>query len=80
MVTAEEGSFELLQGEPDLSLYQWNTQIAKHYFCKHCGIYTFHRPRSAPGLTRVNAGCLAGVDPLALDYDLVDGKSLSLEA
>ena len=29
--------------EPEiLGLYQWNTRIAKHYFCTRCGIYTFH--------------------------------------
>ncbi len=79
MLTAEEDSFELLQGEQALSLYQWNTQIAKHYFCQHCGIYTFHNPRSAPELTRVNAGCLEGVDPLSLTVSLVKGAELSTE-
>lgn len=77
MVTAEVDSFSLLQGEQDLTLYQWNTKVAKHYFCKHCGIYTFHNPRTAPELTRVNAGCLQGVDPLDLEVGVVNGASLS---
>lgn len=79
MVTADDASFELLAGEQALTLYQWNTQVAKHYFCKHCGIYTFHNPRTAPELTRVNAGCLEGVDPLSLEVGLVNGAGLSSE-
>ncbi|MGY5451579.1 GFA family protein [Agarivorans sp. MS3-6] len=79
MVTADDTSFELLSGEQALTLYQWNTQVAKHYFCKHCGIYTFHNPRTAPALTRVNAGCLEGVDPLSLDVGVVNGAALSSE-
>ena len=70
-------SFQLTGGEDNLSLYQYNTMVAKHYFCKTCGIYTHHNPRSNPALTRVNAGCLDGVDPLALETGLVDGASLS---
>lgn len=29
-------------GEELLSLYQFNTNTAKHYFCSRCGIYTHH--------------------------------------
>ncbi|MDO6686608.1 MULTISPECIES: GFA family protein [unclassified Agarivorans] len=79
MVTAEDDSFRLLQGEQDLTLYKWNTKVANHYFCKHCGIYTFHNPRTAPELTRVNAGCLDGIDPLALAISVVNGAGLSSE-
>ncbi len=68
--------FKLLSGETVLSLYQFNTKIAKHYFCSICGIYTHHNPRSNPAMTRVNAGCLDGIDPLALETGLVDGASL----
>ncbi|NBU89174.1 MAG: GFA family protein, partial [Betaproteobacteria bacterium] len=33
---------------PKLRLYQFNTKIAKHYFCSNCGIYTHHQRRSFP--------------------------------
>jgi hypothetical protein len=69
--------FKLLCGEESLSLYQSNTRIAKHFFCKVCGIYTFHRPRTNPNIYRVNAGCLEGVDALGLEVGLHDGASLS---
>ena len=70
-------NFKLTSGEDSLSLYQFNSKVAKHYFCKNCGIYTHHNPRSNPAMTRVNAGCLEGVDPLTLECGLVDGASLS---
>ena len=68
--------FKLLSGEESLSLYQSGTRIAKHYFCKLCGIYTFHRPRTNPNIYRVNVGCLEGVDALGLEVGLNDGASL----
>jgi hypothetical protein len=37
--------FELLKGEDNLSTYTFNTGIAKHHFCKTCGIHPFYRPR-----------------------------------
>lgn len=69
--------FRLLKGEDALSLYQFNTKVAKHYFCKHCGIYTHHQPRTAPELFGVNVGCLHDVDPLTLSYKMIDGASFS---
>ena len=57
----------VLQGEAMLSLYQFNTMTAKHYFCSKCGIYTHHQRRSNPGEYGYNVGCLEGVDPFALE-------------
>ena len=68
-------SFTLLSGEDSLALYQFNTNVAKHYFCKVCGVYTFPRPRVAPELYGVNVGCLEGVDPLSLEAGLIDGRA-----
>jgi len=79
MVATSEGSFKLTAGEEFLSLYQFNTRLARHYFCKVCGIYTHHNPRSNPALTRVNAGCLDGIDPLTLETQLINGAALSVE-
>jgi len=66
---------KILQGEDDLTLYQFNTQVAKHYFCKHCGIYPFHQTRKDPLLWRVNIGCLEGIDPYTLEAGVADGAS-----
>ena len=56
----------VVEGEQALRLYQFNTRVAEHYFCGHCGIYTHHRRRSNPNQYGYNVGCLDGVDPYAL--------------
>ena len=33
--------FEVIQGRDELATYQFNTGIAKHTFCKTCGIHPF---------------------------------------
>ena len=67
----------ILSGEDELTLYQFHTQVAKHYFCKRCGIYTFHQTRSNPLEWRVNLGCVDGVDAYSLDVSVADGASRS---
>ncbi|MYM69808.1 type I-B CRISPR-associated protein Cas8b1/Cst1 [Pseudoduganella sp. FT55W] len=68
---------KIVQGEEALTLYQFNTKVARHYFCKHCGIYPFHQTRKDPLLWRVNIGCLDGVDPYSFAAGVNDGASLS---
>ena len=67
------------RGADQLSLYQWNQKIAKHYFCRTCGIYTHHQRRSNPSEFGFNVACLDGVDPYALDVAVSDGASMPLE-
>lgn len=62
-VSANLDGIEFLQGEDKLTLYTFNTGVAKHYFCSVCGIYTHHQRRSNPNEFGVNAACLAGVSP-----------------
>jgi len=50
--------FRLLQGEQSLATYEFNTGVAKHYFCAHCGIKSFYVPRSHPDGVSVNVRCL----------------------
>ncbi|MGH7097121.1 MAG: GFA family protein [Stellaceae bacterium] len=54
--------FTLLQGADALSTYQFNTNTARHTFCRHCGIHAFYVPRSDPDKISVNARCLDGID------------------
>ncbi|MBK8510165.1 MAG: GFA family protein [Candidatus Competibacter sp.] len=69
-------NFKIEAGEEALGLYQFGSKVAKHYFCKRCGIYTFHETVRKPGHFRVNLGCVDGVDPFALEADVFDGKHL----
>ncbi len=67
--------FELIAGREALATYQFNTGIAKHNFCRTCGIYPFYVPRSDPDKIDVNARCLDGVDPGQIRTRLFDGKN-----
>lgn len=53
----------VVRGEDNLSLYQWNTNTAKHYFCKTCGIYTHHQRRADPNEYGVNLGAIETINP-----------------
>lgn len=67
------------KGADMLTLYQWNTMTAKHYFCRVCGIYTHHQRRSNPNLFGFNLACIEDVDPFSLgDVEVSDGASHSL--
>ena len=62
------------RGEDRLSLYQWGTMTACHYFCSICGIYTHHRRRSDPSEYGVNIANFPGVDVRAfMTVPYVDG-------
>jgi len=64
----------VVRGSECLTLYQFNTFTAKHYFCSRCGIYTHHQRRSDPDQYGYNVGCLDGINPLAIpDVPTSDG-------
>jgi len=52
----------VVEGEDLLTCYQFNTNVAKHYFCSRCGSYTFHQRRSDPNTYGINVACL-GLNP-----------------
>lgn len=58
-----------------LGTYEFGHHIAKHHFCRRCGIYPFHQTMSKPGHYRINAGCVDGVEPSRLPFTLIDGAS-----
>lgn len=62
-VSVARGDLTIIRGAEKLSLYQFNTNEAEHYFCAVCGIYTHHRRRSDPDEYGVNLGALDGVNP-----------------
>jgi hypothetical protein len=58
---------KVIKGKGILSLYQFNTNVAKHYFCSICGIYTHHQRRSNPNQFSYNIACLEGVNPFLIE-------------
>jgi hypothetical protein len=76
VVTAKVGDLTITAGEEALSLYQFNTMTAKHWFCSRCGIYTHHQRRSNPDEYGVNVACLTGVSPFDFATVIVnDGEN-----
>ncbi len=66
VASVPQSGLRVVEGEHLLTLYQFNTHVARHYFCARCGIYTHHRRRSNPDQYGYNVGCLDGVNPFAL--------------
>ncbi len=67
--------FELLCGREALTMYEFNTRIAQHTFCRYCGMHPFYVPRSDPDKIDVNVRCLDGVDVSALQVTSFDGRN-----
>jgi len=80
MTKVHETRFRLIEGERELGTYQWNTGIAKHHFCKVCGIYTFHRKRVTPDFLGINVYCLDTDDTANVPIVAVDGRSMSMRS
>ncbi len=68
------GDFEQLAGEDGLTLYQFNTGVAKHRFCRVCGVQAFYTPRSHPDQVDVNIRCLDGDVVERFELSSFDGR------
>lgn len=66
--------FRLLSGEQSITTYRFNTGVARHTFCKVCGIKAFYTPRSNPGSISVNFRCLDHAPEIA-GIRLFDGQN-----
>ena len=74
--SAALSDIEFEAGEDNLTLYQFNTGTAKHYFCRTCGIYTHHQRRSNPNQFGINIACIADVSPFYFAaVEVMDGVS-----
>ena len=62
-MTAPLVGVTVVQGAHNLTLYQWGTKTAQHWFCKTCGIYTCRRRRSNPNEHGVNVAIVQRISP-----------------
>lgn len=79
MAKVAEGALTVTAGEDSLALYQWNTRRARHHFCTVCGLYVFHRKRSAPDHFGVNVFCLDDFDPSSVLVIPASGAHMTVE-
>jgi hypothetical protein len=70
-----EEDLRILAGGEYLTLYQFGTRTAQHYFCRHCGITPFSRPRLDPTRWAVNLRCLEDLDLSTLTIRPFDGEN-----
>ena len=66
--------FRLVRGESELTTYTFNTGVARHLFCKTCGIKAFYIPRSNPDGYSVNVSCLEP-PPREIVIEKFDGQN-----
>lgn len=71
--------FTLIAGQECLTTYTFNTGIAKHTFCKRCGIKPFYTPRSNPDGIDVNVRCLVP-SPRKVSVESFDGQNWEMNA
>jgi len=76
MVKVHENDFRLLAGENALAEYQFHTMTARHFFCRRCGIYPFHRKRMTPDHFGVNVACLDDFDPAGIPLRQAHGAAM----
>ncbi|HSW12961.1 MAG TPA: GFA family protein [Solimonas sp.] len=67
--------FRLLSDPAALTPYTFNTGVARHLFCRHCGIKSYYVPRSNPDGFSVNLRCLDRSQVTAVDYEDFDGQN-----
>ncbi len=76
MVKVHQDQFKLLDGEDALAEYQFHTMTARHFFCRICGIYPFHRKRVTPDHFGVNVFCLHDFDPAGIPVRATVGAGM----
>jgi hypothetical protein len=72
--------FRLLSGDDDLAEYRFNTGVARHLFCRVCGIKSFYVPRSNPDGYSVNVRCLEPGTLHGMEIEEFDGRNWELHA
>jgi hypothetical protein len=67
--------FRLLTDPGSIQEYAFNTGVARHLFCRRCGVKSFYVPRSNPDGYSVNARCLDRATIEAVTVEPFDGQN-----
>ncbi|KAJ2823791.1 hypothetical protein GGI24_003589 [Coemansia furcata] len=79
-IIVPQSRFKLLTGDKNMTTYTFNTHVAKHYFCKTCGIESYYVPRSNPDGFSVNFRCLERDNVEEFEILPFDGKNWEANA
>ena len=63
VTTINKEDLKIIKGEDKIKIYQFNTKVAKHYFCSVCGVQTHNLRRSDPNTYGINVGCIDEIKP-----------------
>lgn len=69
-----KSDLEWLSGQDELREYRFNTGLARHLFCRTCGIKPCYVPRSHPEGYSVNFNCLQLDETIAVQIEDFDGR------
>lgn len=79
-LTIGRDHFHLLCGEASLMEYRFNTGVARHLFCRHCGVKSFYVPRSHPDAYSVHLACVDLPESVAVSWGTFDGANWEAHA
>ena len=66
--------FQLSQASiPFLTEYKFNKEIARHMFCKVCGVQSFYQPRSNPDGYAITLSCIPKSEIESCEMKTFDG-------
>ena len=68
-------AFRLIRGQDDIATYTFNTGVAQHHFCRHCGVKSWYVPRSHPDGVSVNVNCLRPDTIASVTVESFDGRN-----
>ena len=63
VATIDRKDLKVVKGQDKIKTYQFNTNVAKHYFCSECGTHTHNLRRSDPNTFGFNVGCIDEIEP-----------------
>ena len=72
--------FRLLTDTEALATYTFNTGVAKHLFCRTCGIKSFYIPRSNPDGYSLNLNCMDRTTFRSIEIRSFDGQNWEANA
>jgi hypothetical protein len=72
--------FTLLTGQDALTEYTFNAGVAKHLFCRHCGVKSFYIPRSNPDGYSLNLRCMDRAQFNSIKINQFDGQNWEANA
>jgi centromere protein V len=67
--------FRLLTDASKLSSYRFGSGVARHLFCRRCGVAPFYEPRSDPDKIDVNLRCVEGLELEGVEIRDFDGRN-----